>query len=410
MKIFLSLAFKSLAHRKQTVGLTVLSLSLSLFLILSVEKVRLATEKGFTQTISQTDLIVGARTGPTNLILATVFNRGTFANNIKESTFDHWKNHPSVEWTIPLSLGDGHRGFRVVGTSEDFFRHYHYQGQLGLEMMEGAWGTGLLEVTIGSEVARTLGYRLGQKVIIDHGVTRDVGMLHHDDHPFKVVGLLRPTGTIIDQSLFVSLESLETLHEESKEEEEGDHHHAHDHELTAFFLKLKNRIDVLNLQREINNFKTEPLSAVIPSVVVNELWQTLSYVEKALRLLGFCILGVSLLSMVSILMATLNERRREMAILRALGGSPFQLASLLVLESSLITFLSLALGLLLQILIIFVAQDWVKEKYGLFLESGGSIGSDWMSLLGVAVLGCMMGFVPAWKVYRTALKDGLSVK
>lgn len=447
MTTFVNLALKSLVHRKDTVILTVLSLTLSVFLILSVERVREAAENGFTQTISQTDLIVGARTGPTNLVLATVFNRGTFANNIKASTYEFWKNKETVDWTIPLALGDGHRGFRVVGTTEAFYEHYHYQGNQGLVLREGLWANKIQEVVIGSEVAEKLNYQLGQKVVIDHGVTRDVGMIHHDEHPFQVVGVLKPTGTIIDQSLFVSLESLEALHEPELEKapsakaapadvqasvsteaghgeghhEEAHHvHHGEAHskadgphahkELTAFFLKLKNRVDILSLQRDINNFEGEPLSAVIPSVVVNDLWQTLSAVEKALRVLGLCILVVSLLSMISILMATLNERRREMSILRALGGSPQQLAGLLVLESSLITLAALVLGVVLQIFVVFSMQAWLKDKYGLFIGVGVPSGSELQHLLVIGVLGCLVGFLPAWRVYRSALKDGLTVK
>ena len=304
MKTFVNLAYKALLHRGETVLLTILSLALSIFLFLSVEQLRHAAEESFTQTISQTDLIVGARTGPTNLVLATVFNRGIFANNIKMSTYEFWKNKSSVEWTIPLALGDGHQGYRVVGTNESFYNHYHYQGSSSLIMGTGHWATKTMDVVVGAEVARKLNYQVGQKVIIDHGVTHDVGMIHHDNHPFVVVGTLLPTGTIIDQSLFVTLESLAEMHEKGVHEDESHNEDSHDDPnhiehsgLTAFFLKMKNRIDILSLQREINNYEIEPLSAVIPSVVINDIWHMLSYVENALRILGFCILLVSLISM-----------------------------------------------------------------------------------------------------------------
>lgn len=457
MRAFLNLAMKSLWHRKETIFLTILSLALSIFLVLSVELLRRAAENGFTQTISQTDLIVGARTGPTNLVLATVFNRGTFANNIKEATYSRWKQHPAVEWTIPLALGDGHRGYRVVGTTEDFFQHYRYQGHQALALREGVWSAKEQEVVVGSEVARSLAYKLGQTVIIDHGVTRDVGMIHHDDKPFSIVGILAPTGTIIDQSLFVTLESLEHLHDKAKAHSGHDEHehelaqkqeleqkhepesaaagapvhnqsapdhsghgdspsepaHSHSHpesaELTAFFLKLKNRVDILTLQRSINNFSEEPLSAVIPSVVVNELWQMLSTVEKSLRVLGYCILIVSLLSMLSILLATLNERRREMSILRAIGARPFQIAALLILESTLITLFSLGLGFTLQVLASASMGGWLKEKYGLFIDTAVFGTAELQYFLIILGLGLLVGIVPALRAYRTTLKDGLLV-
>lgn len=420
MIVFLRLAFKSIWLRKETVSLAIFSLALSIFLLLCVERLRQSAEEGFTQTISQTDLVVGARTGPTNLILATVFNRGVFTNNIKTSTYEYWRSKDAVEWIIPLALGDGHRGYRVVGTTDDFYKHYHYQVLQSLKLGSGTWTEKPMDVVIGAEVARALHYELGQKVVIDHGVTREAGMLHHDDHPFQVSGILEATGTIIDQSLFLSLASLEAIHEGHHEGELEDHHadhkdnhkddHVGDKHLTAFFLKLKNRIDVLNLQREINNYEGEPLSAVIPSVVVNDIWHMFSYVENALRVLGFCILLVSLLSMIGILMATLNERRREMAILRALGAGPRRLAGLLVWESFLVTTIAVILGWCLQITVVGLFQNWLKEKYGLFLETFQVTAPELFYLAIIVLLGTLIGLWPAIRVYRSSLKDGLIVK
>ena len=421
MKTIFKLSYKSLWHRRETVVLTTMSLALSIFLTLSVERLRLAAQEGFTQTISQADLIVGARTGPTNLVLATIFNRGVFANNIKRQTYEKWKNHAAVDWSIPLVLGDGHRGFRVVGTTTDFFKHYRYQGQKALELRQGEWSDGALTVVAGAEVARKLQYSLGQSIVLEHGVTREVGMLRHDDQPFRLVGILNSTGTIIDQSLFVSMESLEHLHHEDAQPE-SDHHDGEDHkedhkedqadlhrgeELTGFILRLKNRVDVLRLQREINNETLEPLTAVIPSVVVNDLWQMLGTVENALRVLGGCILVVSLLSMISILMATLNERRREMAILRAIGAGPRQLASLLVIESVLMTLVAVILGALMQVLVVVALRDWLQTQYGLFLTTLVWTQTEILYALIVMLLGALVGLWPALKVYRNTLKDGL---
>lgn len=429
MRAYLGLAWHSLLHRKETVLLTLSSLILSIFLLLSVDQLRRAAKEGFTQTISQTDLIVGARTGPTNLVLSTVFNQGTFTNNIKAKTYQKWKNHPQIEWTIPLVLGDGHKGFRVVGTTEDFYRHYRYQGQQSLQLQSGVWNQSPKDVVIGYEVAKKLHYTLGTSVIIEHGVTRDVGMLHHDDFPFHVVGVLQPTGTIMDQSLFVSLLSLEAIHHQSQksplneqsskaihdhDEDEGADIEIHQHvgvdELTAFFMKLKNRIDILNIQREINNETSEPLSAVIPSVVVNDIWHMLSYVENTLRILGFCILLVSLFSMLSMLLATLNERRREMAILRSLGAGPSQLAGLLVLESSLLTVLAVTIGISLQNGILFYFQDWLKIHFGIFISPFEFRGEELFVMSLILVLGLVVGLIPALRVYRASLKEGLIVK
>lgn len=410
-RTLLILAFKSLFHRKVTVLLTISSLILSVFLLLSIDQIRRAAKDGFTQTISQTDLIVGARTGPTNLVLSTVFNRGTFANNISRETYLEWKSKPSIEWTIPLVLGDGHKGYRVVGTTEEFYQHYRYQGHYALQLEIGEWNRGVSDIVLGSEVAKKLGYSLGHAVVLEHGVTREVGMLHHDEAPFKVVGILQPTGTIVDQSLFVSLESLDRIHhEEAKHGSNEDHEHGGKESLTAFFMKLKNRIDILTIQREINNYQKEALSAVIPAVVVNDIWHMLSYVENALKVLGACVLLVSLFSMLTMLLSSLNERRREMAILRSLGASPVQLSSLLIFESTLMTVVSLLGGFLLQGILIFLLRGWLKENYGIFIESFQFQSENLIILIFILTLGLLVGIIPAIRVYKTSLKDGLIVR
>jgi putative ABC transport system permease protein len=175
--IFLSLAWKSIKNRRLTTFLTVFSIALSTALLLSVERAQRAAEEGFTQTISQTDLIVGSRSGPINLILYTVFNMGSATNNISMETYQELKKNPSVEWTIPYSLGDGHRGFRVVGTDENFYQHYRFRGDQSVQILAGASASGLWDAVIGSDVAKELEYKLGQKIVIAHGVTKGQGIL-----------------------------------------------------------------------------------------------------------------------------------------------------------------------------------------------------------------------------------------
>lgn len=205
------LAGLSLLSRKWTNLLTVLSISLSVMLLLNVEKAQEAAEEGFTQAISNTDLIVGARSGPIQLILYTVFNIGNATHNLEFETYQELAAHPEVEWTIPISLGDGHRGFRVVGTEAVFFQHYSYRRGTSLEFASGNKFQNLWDVVIGAEVAEKLQYQLGQEVVIAHGVTRGEGILKHDDKPFRVVGILKRTGTPVDQALYVSLKDRKSV-------------------------------------------------------------------------------------------------------------------------------------------------------------------------------------------------------
>jgi putative ABC transport system permease protein len=410
--ILLRLAWKSLKNRLSTSLLTVIAISLSVFLLLAVEKVRRTTEESFTQSVSQVDLIVGARTGPASLVLFTVFNIGNATNNISRDTYLHWKQHPAVEWTIPYSLGDGHRGYRVVGTSPEFFRHYRFRGDQKPEFNEGNSFLDMYDVVLGSEVADALGYKLGSEIIVAHGVTRTEGVLHHDKNPFKVVGILKPTGTPIDRGLYISLQAMSLIHEDGAHHEEENHgEEQHDlDKISAFFVRTKSRIETLQLQRDINEYTNEPLSAVIPGVVLAELWQSMEYVEKVLKMISLMVILVGFFAMLIALLTTLNERRREMAVLRSLGASPKHIFSLLVFESFLLSFLGIVVGFAAANLLQVALGPWISQKTGLFLRGAEVSGSEWLYMLLILASGTLLGCLPALKAQKSSLKDGLSVR
>jgi putative ABC transport system permease protein len=419
--VFLNLALKSLKNRALASILTVISIALSVTLLLSVERAKRAAEEGFTQTISQTDLIVGARSGPTQLILYTVFNMGNATHNISYQTYEDLKKNPAIEWTIPYSLGDGHRGFRVVGTTNDFFEHYRYRGDGKVELQEGKTLEGLWDVVIGADVARKLNYKLGEKIVVAHGVTRGEGIQKHDDKPFTVVGIMKPTGTALDQSVYVSLEGIEAMHIDWKDGaaptpesaigvDKIKKENIKVDQITAFFLRTKSRIDTLRLQREINNYKEEPLLAIIPGVTLSELWHSLSYVEQVLKAISWMVVAVGFMAMLIALTTSLNERRREMAILRALGASTSKILALLVFESTLLTFAGIVVGTTVAMLGTAVLRPWLEVEFGFYLE-GSTLGKMELLYLGATFVGgILIGLIPAYRAQKMALKDGLSVK
>lgn len=416
--VFLNLALKSLKNRMYTSLLTVLAIALSVVLLLAVERARRAAEDGFTQTISQTDLIVGARTGPVELILYTVFNIGNASHNISYTTYQEIKKHPAVEWTIPYSLGDGHHGFRVVGTNLDFFNHYRFRGNSKIELAEGKVFSGLWDVVVGADVAKKLKYKIGDKIVVAHGVTRTEGVHKHDDKPFTIVGLMAATGTALDQSLYVSLEAIEGLHKEPQDEHHGEDDHDHNHHeesqikiesVTAFFLRTKSRIETLQLQREINTYKDEPLLAIIPGVTLNELWRSLSYLENVLKVISWLVVGIGFMAMLIALTTSLNERRREMAILRAIGGSTQQILFLLIFESTLLTLSGVTLGILVSMAVITVMRPWLEVEFGFYLVGSVFSRSEMIYLAFILLAGVLVGFIPALRAQKISLKDGLSV-
>ncbi|QDK37039.1 FtsX-like permease family protein [Bdellovibrio sp. NC01] len=419
--VLFNLALKSLKNRAFATTLTVISIALSVALLISVERAKRAAEEGFTQTVSKTDLIVGARSGSLQLLLYTVFNMGTATNNVSWESYQEIKKNPAIEWTIPYSLGDAHKGFRVVGTTEDFFRHYHYRGSRNVELQAGHGLQGLWDVVIGSDVARSLRHSIGDRIVISHGVTKGEGVVDHEDKPFEVVGILAPTGTPLDRAVYISLEGMEALHidwqngamptkatmipaAQIKKED------LKIHAITSFFVGAKSRLDTLKLQRQINDYKDEPLMAIIPGVALSELWGGLSYAENVLRIVSWMVVLVGFMAMLIALTTTLNERRREMAILRAVGAKSSHILGLLVFESALLTVLGIALGIVISVGAMAILKPWIENEFGLYLSGPVMTHTEWLFIAITFVGGTVIGLIPALRAQKLALKDGLSVK
>lgn len=416
----LRLALASLANRRATALLSVLVIALSVCLLLAVERIRSETRSSFASTISGTDLIVGARSGAVNLLLYSVFRIGNATNNIRWDSYQQIAALPRVKWAIPLSLGDSHRGYRVLGTSADYFSHYRYGQGRPLQLAEGRPFADLFEVVLGAEVARALGYRLGDQIVLAHGVSA-ISLSRHDDKPFRVAGILARTGTPVDRTLHISLAGMEALHVDWQGGMPGrgaariDAEQARQLDLTpkaitAMLLGLDNRIATFAVQRAINEHRGEPLLAILPGVALQELWSLMGTAEQALLAVSACVVLVGLAGMLTALLASLNERRREMAILRSLGARPWQIAALLLAEALVLTAAGLLLGLALLYLAIALGQDFLQARHGLYLPLSGPSAREWLLLAATLGAALLLGLLPAWRAYRQSLVDGLSIR
>ncbi len=419
--ILLHLAIQSLKNRKASVILTLISIALSTTLLLSVEKTKKAAEEGFTQSVSQVDLLIGSRTGPLNLILYTVFNMGSATNNISWESYQEIKDYPEVDWTIPYSLGDGHRGFHVIATDENFYEHYRFRGQQKIELLEGRPADDIWDVVIGSQVYEKLNYKIGDSVVIAHGVTRGEAIQQHDDKPFRIVGILKPTGTAIDQSLYITLYGMEAIHidwkngaqptkEKSIPQNQLSKENIQIGPITSFFLRSKSRIQTLKLQRQINNFENEPLLAIIPGATLADLWRGLSQIDVVLKIISFMVLIIGLAAMVSSILSSLNERRREMSILRSLGAGPMRMTFLLVFESSLITLSAIVVGTVMNLMTFHFLSGWIENEFGFYIRGNLLTQQELIYLAMIWLAGTLIGFIPALQASRRALKDGLTIK
>ncbi len=418
MSAVIKLAWKSLMNRKATAVLTIMTVAISVILLLGVERIRTQAKDSFANTISGTDLIVGGRSGQVNLLLYSVFRIGNAINNIDWKSYQEFSQHRAVDWAIPISLGDSHKGFRVMGTNHSYFEHYKYGSKQPLTFSKGKEFNGLFETVLGSDVAKQLGYQIGSEIIIAHGIS-DVGFSRHDKLPFKVVGILAPTGTPVDKTVHVSLEAIEAIHvgwesgarlgptPDAKVLQERDFQPK---QITAMLVGLKSRIQTFALQRQINNYPKEPLSAIMPGVALHELWGMMSVAEQALMAVSGFVVIAGLLGMLSSLLTSLQERRREMAILRAMGARPRHVFSLLISEASLLTAAGIVTGVLGLYAILALLQPLIQQHYGINLTLSTLSAYEWMLLSFVQCAGIVIGFIPAFRAYRQSLSDGMTIR
>jgi putative ABC transport system permease protein len=415
----LRLIAKSIVNRRVTVALTVFSIALSVTLLLGVERLRAGTRAAFAGTISGTDLVVGARSGTVQLLLYSVFRIGNPTNNVSWKSYQELKQLPQVAWTVPLSLGDSHRGFRVLGTSPDYFRHYRFGYGRELTFAAGRPFDDVYDAVLGADVAAELDYVLGQEVVIAHG-TGDVSFLDHADKPFRVVGILGKTGTPVDRTVHVSLAGIEAMHIDwfagapvpaaKLTAEQARQQDLTPKTLTAFLVGLHSKTATFHVQRYINEYRPEALIAALPGAALQELWDLLSLPERALLAISALVACVGLAGMATALLAGLNERRREMAVLRSVGAQPRHVFFLLMGEAGLLTLAGAALGIGLLYGILGLLQPMIESKFGLFIPIGIPSVYELGLLAAIVGGGFLLGGLPAYRAYRMSVADGVTVR
>ena len=437
MTALLSLATRSAWNRRFVLALVVLSIALSTLLLLGIERIRQDLRANFSQAVSGTDLIVGARTGPVQLLLYSVFRIGNATNNIRTSSLEAIAKHRAVAWVVPLSLGDSHRGFAVLGTTGGYFEHFRYGQKQALVLAQGRpfadkpidklggqpgeqagqASAGLYEAVVGADVARRLGYAVGPPIVLAHGD----GALRENDHadkPFTVVGILAPTGTPVDRTVHISLRAIEALHVDwtagtrlpgqALTAEQAAAQDLTPRSVTAALVGLKSRAAVFSVQREVAAYRDEPLLGILPGVALDELWDVVGLGERGLQAMSALVAAVSLAGLVAVILAGLNERRRELAILRAVGAGPRQVMALLALEGLLVTAAGVLLGAAVCWGAVALLGPWVQAQFGIALRLLPPASAEWQLMAAVLAGGLIASLLPGWRAYRLSLADGLS--
>lgn len=441
----LDICIKSLMNRRFVAVLTVLSIALSIALILGVERLRTQARQGFANSASGIDLIVAARGNDVQILMATVFGVGSTGAGVSWASYEMVGDLPWVDWTVPIMMGDNHRGYPVIGTAAAYFKHFRHSGGQSLNFEHGGVFDSPAGAVVGAEVAQMFGYAPGTEIINAHGAG-SVAFDVHDEAPFTVTGVLAHTGTAVDRMVIVSLEGFDSLHEkpgiegadpfarpETIETEHDDHddhddhdghvdgdedidndkHDDHGHEpgtINAIFAGLTDKTAILSVQRQLATYKDEALTAVLPNVALLQLWSLTGTAETALRLMAGAVALAGMIGMVVMLSAALESRRREFAILRSVGATPGKIFALIVLEAVLLLLTGVVLGYLILTAVTMVADPILAANLGLRIGIGLPTFREGLLIALVFCSGLIASAVPALRVYRMTLADGLSMR
>jgi len=411
------IAAASIRSRIVPTILVMIALTTSMALLLAVDRIQDATKRGFNQSLSGVDLVLGPRGSGIELILYTVFHLGKPTNNITTETLEDIESKPFIEWAIPIALGDSHRGFRVISTTAKYFDHIQFGGDQSLTFEAGRPFSALNDVVIGSAVADELDYSVGSSIFVTHG-SEALGKVH-DDFAFKVSGILNPTGTPTDQAIFVSLEGYELIHLgwtngsqavslKNLDVSQIPKERLYPKTITAAYLGLSSKLNLFKVSRSINEYAEEPVNAVIPGVALAELWSMLGSIDIVFRIFNWLIIAISLIGMVTMTLTGLDSRTREMTILRALGATPANLASMVLIETAIVSITAVLLAIGLVRLLTWGAADFLSHWAGVRIDLTWINFSELSTLMTIVLAGLCASLIPAVMVYRRSLARGFS--
>jgi putative ABC transport system permease protein len=420
--MLIKLALKSLHDRKGSIVLSIIAMTVSILVLLGVEHIRHQTKESFANTVSGVDLIVGARTSSLNLLLYSVFKIGSPSNNISWKSYEKVASNPQVKWAVPLSLGDSHKGFRVLGTTPTYFQHFSYGKQHKLLFKQGQAFSNVFDVVLGYQVAAKLGYQLDDKLVLAHGIGKNSFSLHAEN-PFTVVGVLAPTGTPVDHTLHVSLQGIEAIHHTGKSshyshqiDASKTHHHLKEADLTpllipksitAFMLGLNSKMSTFKIQRDINSDKQEPLLAILPGVALSELWQIMGVLENTLFLVSILVFISASLGVSAMLLASIKQRTKEIQLLRMIGAPPSFLFLLIQLEALFIAMISCVLGTAILLASLCLAQNYLASYFSLQVSMNIFTLNTLMLIITMLVTSALVAVIPSTNGYTKSKKHYL---
>lgn len=470
----LMLGIRSLWNRRFVALLTVVSIAVSVALILGVERLRTEARESFSNAASGIDLIVAPRGNSVQILLATVFGVGSTGTGLSWETYEWVEAQPDTAWAAPIVMGDNHRGFPVIGTKAAYFEKFRHSGgqalvfdkggafedsaavvgsevaerfdyQLGTEIVL-AHGAGAVAFDVHDDAPFTIAGILERTgTAVDRMVfvsLEGFDKLHEDKGPPEAdpLSALEPaTGMMTSEEVQDGSqdhadhdgheheesshagEAGHDIHEHDDHEHDGGHEtsrdarheagHAHEPEkINAIYIGLTDRTATLSLQRALSELKTEPVSAVMPNVALLELWSITGTAEIALRLMASAVVLAGIVGLLVMLSSTLENRRREFSILRSVGAQPGHIFGLIVLEAGLLTLAGIVLGYLILTAAVAIAGPVLAADFGFRLDRLWPSPFEASLMVLIFAAGLAASLIPAWRVYRMTLSDGITVR
>ncbi|MEM9836075.1 MAG: ABC transporter permease [Bacteroidota bacterium] len=460
------LALRNLLYKPWNTALSLILATLGAGLISLLLLVSWQLEQQFERNLAEINLVIGAKGSPLQLILSSMYHVDAPTGNIEINDIKPFlnPNHPYVERAVPLSLGDSYQGRRIVGTTPDIFDLYQTQ------IAKGKGWDKVMEVVIGARVAEDLQLRLGDQFQSTHGLEEDSLLVHEDAEAFKVAGILEPAGNVIDQLILTSTHSVWAVHADHDHDHDGHDHDGHDHEehshaehnhdehdhgehdhndhdghnheghdhdghdhgehdhaattasmrdvtvplsaypeeqITSLLLQFKgNSVFSLNLQRSIN--EDTKMQAATPSIEINRLYATMGPGETILRRIALAIVLVSIFSIFISLYTSLDDRRKELALMRSLGGSRTTLLGLLLTEGVILAVGGALLGLLLSHTSLYLIAQFVSAKYRYDFASFFLLPAEGWLLAIAFGIGIVAALIPALRAANTDVHSTLA--
>ena len=402
------IAWSYLWNRKLTTALTILSVALGVGLISAVLTLREETQRRFEEEGQAFDIVIGAKGNPLQLVLSSVYFLDMPTGNMDIDIFESLKEHEDVVAAFPLGMGDTFSGYRIVGTTRDLM-DFTWGDRTPYALAEGRYFEDLYEAVIGANVARDTGLKLGSTFVGTHGFVDSAYAEVHEDHPYTVVGILERSGSPNDRGIFCSIESVWDVHcgghDHDHDHAHCDHHH--DDEITAALVKLASPAIRFEFKDMVN--RNYNAMAAIPIQEIQKLYeQLLGTAKMVLLAIGYLVVAISSLSILIGLYMAILQRKRDLAIMRALGATRGEIFGAVIIEAFWVTLLGIFAGWAVGALVCFVLNQYLVATIGFHVPPIRLTADLVSAYSAVLLMGLIAGILPAWQAYRTDIARDLA--